>query len=360
MSGKVAKRLKEIPKKYGIPSDKIDIEHIVDSSLSFVENKKRIEAECKKYCVASDMEELSVEEAKRIEEALLDKQIEEAERQVEEKEAEALEQIKGGKLNKFYQQIYWLVDSLLDSDKTKALVLQSPAGLGKTYNVIRLLNKRRLTVHHDYRIVSGHITPLDFYQILYDFQNGIIVIDDIETVFSQPQTLSLLLQALNTETSNTVEWKTTSSKLDRPSKCQRKGKILILCNKFPTHNDSIMSRLNFFPFDFTYKERLKMMDVIAKENKIPTAVMQFIEKETNEHMTMVDFRLLFKIFDFYKTNKKHWKEMAKAVMKSDEELSIIREIAQSGMSTKEQVSHYISRAGKGRTTYFKRKRELGL
>jgi L-fucose mutarotase/ribose pyranase (RbsD/FucU family) len=208
--------------------------------------------------------------------------------------------------------------------------------------------------------VSGHITPLDFYQILYDFQNGIIVIDDIETVFSQPQTLSLLLQALNTETSNTVEWKTTSSKLDRPSKCQFKGKILILCNKFPTHNDSIMSRLNFFPFDFTYKERLKMMDVIAKENKIPTAVMQFIEKETNEHMTMVDFRLLFKIFDFYKTNKKHWKEMAKAVMKSDEELSIIREIAQSGMSTKEQVSHYISRAGKGRTTYFKRKRELGL
>ena len=103
-----------------------------------------------------------------------------------------------------------------------------------------------------------------------------------------------------------------------------------------------------------------MMKLIAKENKIPVAILDFIEGNTTPEMSIVDFRLLFKIHDFYQTNKRHWKDMARAVMKSDEELAIVRKIADSGISTKEQIDAFISATGKGRTTFFKRKRELGI
>jgi hypothetical protein len=79
----------------------------------------------------------------------------------------------------------------------KNAILQGPPGLGKSFVVAQALQTAGLTEGEDYKIVKGHITPLQLFNLLYLYrrQGQVLVLDDCDDVFQNEMGLSFVKAA---------------------------------------------------------------------------------------------------------------------------------------------------------------------
>jgi hypothetical protein len=79
----------------------------------------------------------------------------------------------------------------------KNAILQGPPGLGKSFSVQTALMTAGLIDGTDYRIVKGHITPLQLYAALYMYRRPgqILVLDDCDDVFGSELGIGLVKTA---------------------------------------------------------------------------------------------------------------------------------------------------------------------
>lgn len=79
----------------------------------------------------------------------------------------------------------------------KNAILQGPPGLGKSYVVQQALTAQGLTEGEDYKIVKGHMTPLQLFTMLYVYRRRgqILVLDDCDDVFQHEMGLSFVKAA---------------------------------------------------------------------------------------------------------------------------------------------------------------------
>jgi replication-associated recombination protein RarA len=80
----------------------------------------------------------------------------------------------------------------------RSLILNGPPGLGKSFMVNQFLTKHR---KGQYKIVAGHMTNLSLYHALYNHrQHGeVLVLDDVDSVFSKIEGLNLLKAVMDTQ-----------------------------------------------------------------------------------------------------------------------------------------------------------------
>src|SRR5690242_4669931 len=72
------------------------------------------------------------------------------------------------------------------------LYLYGPPGTGKTYTVMKTLaaSGRQVKYH------KGHITAIGLVELLDEYSDGIVVLDDVAEIFSSPVGLQIFLAAL--------------------------------------------------------------------------------------------------------------------------------------------------------------------
>jgi alkylated DNA repair dioxygenase AlkB len=72
------------------------------------------------------------------------------------------------------------------------LYLYGPPGTGKTYTVMKTLEAGgRLVKYH-----KGHITAIGLVELLEEYRNGVVVLDDVAEIFNSPIGLQIFLAAL--------------------------------------------------------------------------------------------------------------------------------------------------------------------
>lgn len=117
--------------------------------------------------------------------------------------------------------------------KCRGLLLNGPAGIGKTNSVSRLLDQHGT---QSYKIVAGNMSIFNLYIELYRHreQGEIIVLDDIDGVFKQIDGINILKAATDTTKQRRISWATSNPMLKIwgiPKAFDYNGGIIVISNE---------------------------------------------------------------------------------------------------------------------------------
>jgi hypothetical protein len=175
----------------------------------------------------------------------------------------------------------------------------SKGGLAKTSKTIKYLNDNKL----EFSLVSGHITPLHFFDIIKGAGDKIVVLDDVEALIKNKDIMGLIKQAC-CETINDkrlVQYNSSKREVeDTAFICQ--AKFIMLCNKVPYGADfkAILSRAYFFNLRPSNSEIIT--EIKSFDKKLDAEVINFLINKCGEH-TPIDFRVYQNIKEIKKLNK---------------------------------------------------------
>jgi DNA replication protein DnaC len=93
----------------------------------------------------------------------------------------------------------------------RSVIVNGPPGVGKSFSVDAYL--QQYAQEDTYKVVAGHMTPLSLYGNLYHYRHAgdVLVLDDIDSVFSKIEGINLLKAAMDTKPLRRINWESTSS-----------------------------------------------------------------------------------------------------------------------------------------------------
>lgn len=125
-----------------------------------------------------------------------------------------------------------------------SLIITGTPGVGKTYNVEKVLKDYGYVENEDYITITGTATAKGLYQSLYQSKDGMLLIfDDCDDVFKDLTTINILKGALDTKDVRSVSW--LSQNTFNPSDyTPAEQKNMILKGRYPNKFD-LTSRIIF-------------------------------------------------------------------------------------------------------------------
>lgn len=136
-------------------------------------------------------------------------------------------------------------------------------------------------------IEGGAVSAFKLYQELYIHQDEMVVMDDVDAVYSDRNLVRLLKALCQTEQTKQVGWFTQNTQLDKadiPNVFKTKSRVCIIANHWRTlseHVGSLISRGVMIQFEPSIKEVFSYI----KQNKIITD--KEILNYTQKHLWMV-------------------------------------------------------------------------
>jgi hypothetical protein len=267
---------------------------------------------------------ISVQQIKEEQEALMKAEQEKQQEEIKAKLDLEIEKItKDSKeLEKLYHTPIKYIE-MVASGNARGFLLYGESSLGKSYRVKEVL--KRLGIK-DYFFVSGHITPMKFYEKLYLAKDNLVIFDDVD-ILGNLIILNMIKASLNENSGNVVEYHTTK-KMDIPSSFVFNGQVIMLLNDIPKRNEhlkAIESRVLKYHLKFEREEILKIIFEIAhkfeiegtkREERIEIA--KWIKENTSRATQNLNIRLYLQAVDFYKWDKENWKELTGKQIINDE------------------------------------------
>ena len=242
-----------------------------------------------------------------------------------------------------------------------SLIVVGKPGIGKSYNVIKLLNDTGTP--HEYH--SGFRSPLSLYNYLFEHQNDLIVFDDTSGIMSNDTAISVLNAALwPVDGKRVVSWGSTTD-MATVNRFEFKGQIIFLTNTIPKRSASVKSRCMIYKLELTNKEIIEFMRMIAKDDNGLTInersmIVDFIEKNIKID-TEISFRVQEMVESMYKYDKTNWQILASSYLESkrtgDEKLIAIWDLMNShNLPVSEQIEQW-KMYGWSRRSFFLYKRK---
>lgn len=241
--------------------------------------------------------------------------------------------------------------------KARGLLLFGESSLGKSYRVKEVL--KRLGIK-DYFFVSGHITPMRFFEKLYQAKDSLVIFDDVD-ILGNIIILNMIKASLNENSGNVVEYHTTK-KMEIPNSFVFNGQVIMLLNDIPKRNEhlkAIESRVLKYHLKFDREEIIKIIFEIAHKfeiNGINTEeklmIANWIKDNTTKAVKNLNIRLYLQAVDFYKYDKENWIELTKNQILRDEYAELVLQ----GINNDE----WIEQTGMSISTKDRIRRELGL
>jgi hypothetical protein len=260
---------------------------------------------------------------------------------------------------KQYKTLRFLVYSLLKSNRINSLIVIGKRGIGKTYNIIKELERHK----QKYELTKGHITPLILYKTLYEHKddNTILIFDDMPNLLKNDECLSILLSAMDYDY-RTVKW-LSSAKLDIPSEFIYNGKLILCLNEIQENKEFVEAfkdRAYYYELNIDIKTLFKVMYTIAKKKEIPYEVVDYLKEIYKPYMKNFSLRLLEKAYEFYRNDVKYtnWKKMLLEIIEQDEIMRIISECEENNGTTKDAIEEFKRMTGLSRATFFRYKRKM--
>lgn len=183
-----------------------------------------------------------------------------------------------------------MIDMLAKGDQA-SVVVTGPGGLGKTFNVIKSLNRNNLndistledreigelvSTKNSFLVVKGYSTPKGLYRTLYENRRGIIVFDDCDSVLKDPVSLNLLKAALDSYDRRIISWRADIRDEDLPTSFEFKGRVVFISNMSSVQLDqAIVSRSMVVDLSMTNSQKVERMTFLMnQEDFMPEFTME--------------------------------------------------------------------------------------
>jgi hypothetical protein len=259
-----------------------------------------------------------------------------------------------------------LIKCLFSTNQYDGFLMSGEGGLGKTILAISSVKQNFKTDEWEY--TNGYITPLALYEFLYLNRNKkVIIIDDIEGVFNNKLSLSILKGALwDSEGKRICQYSSKSDKAQMPEKFVMNAKIIILCNDIPKENDistrAMLSRMILYRMKLTFEEKIEICKRFILEEKlekqIENKVLNILETKVTEATRDFNFRTLRKLIAFAIYDIKKAESLFEATTEIDEDKQAYLRVSKMGLKVSEQVIEFIQTTGRSRRTFFRIKSDI--
>lgn len=268
--------------------------------------------------------------------------------------------------------------------QTGAYIVGRP-GTGKTHTVRSALEQ----LSCDWVYVNGKISPAALFDTFAERIEGIVVLDDVSTLFENNAAAEILMAAIGGEAGSPREIKYVTRNLRREAAFS--GGIVAISNRPLRHDHAgraLASRLVLLEFEPTDEMiAAYIRDSAAKGTKTLdpkecTEVCEYVIEECRAAKFRLDLRAYFKGLNDYACWKSEecevdWRELIKTSLNwfdpteldpgpstrlgtKELEYEIVQELAASGLDAKTAAEEWSKRTGKSVDSYYRRKRELRL
>lgn len=214
--------------------------------------------------------------------------------------------------------------------KFRSLIVNGHPGIGKTHSVTKFLEQY---AKGNYTVLQGRVTLLSLYATLHAFKNKgkVVVLDDVDSVFSDVQGLNILKAVMDTTATRRVHWLSSGGRLNTmglPDNFIFNGGVILISNvgfgggygKLVTHLNALKDRSYCVPVADSGQDSLfkQICYMVIKRNlmtdlKVPKKdqmmLLEYIDKNKDQ-MNSVSLRTVVKLVEIYKIDKSNWEDMA--------------------------------------------------
>jgi hypothetical protein len=220
--------------------------------------------------------------------------------------------------------------------KLRSMLVSVPPGVGKTHSTKDYLSKY---CTGKFKIVAGHMSMLSLYGELYRHRKpgNVLMLDDIDSVYSTIEGLNILKAAMDTLASTSISWESSTHYLTSmgvPKHFDFEGGVILVTNegrgkfnkKLMAHFEALCDRT--FPVrlgEDTAESKLEQINfMVLKKNLLgsfnfsqPTIIeiLDYIN-ENYESLSNLSLRTAFKAAQLVSIDPTTWKQMAKVGLKN--------------------------------------------
>lgn len=166
-------------------------------------------------------------------------------------------------MRQWFEDLRDLVEVVAEGHAT-SLMVRGTGGVGKTYEVTAALQKG----HHSYEHLRGYTTPLGLYNKLYEHRQGLVVIDDCDSIFKDTVGLEILKSVLDTYEERPVCWNSTGARA-RTTRFVFEGRVIFITNlsleRLNQHMQALVTRVMVFCVDLSMDEVIRRIRQISRK-----------------------------------------------------------------------------------------------
>lgn len=222
----------------------------------------------------------------------------------------------------------------------RSLIVSGPPGVGKSFGVEKVLDSHNIyallsdnPTLKKYEILKGSMTALGLYTKLYEFsgENNVLVLDDIDAIFSDIDALNLLKTVLDTNQVRRVSWISDSRLLKSegiPKTFDFHGGVIMITNynfkvikseKMKPHLRALESRSHVIDLSINSdREKLLRIAQLIKDGMLDgynfdqstvDAILQYVFDNSHK-LTELSLRTIVKLADLVNGFPSKWKGYA--------------------------------------------------
>ena len=185
-----------------------------------------------------------------------------------------------------------------------SLIITGRGGIGKTHTVMSTLNEFDLVKDEEYVVIKGASTALSMYKSLYYNNGKIVIFDDCDSIFKDPDGVNILKAALDSYDEREISW---LSKSTYDPATQSATESRPVPNRFTFDGQIIfISNLPMEKVDSAVRTRSYTIDINLTEDEI----FNIMEKNLPNILPNVDLATKKEVFNFMKNEYKSSAETA--------------------------------------------------
>ncbi len=260
-----------------------------------------------------------------------------------------------------------LILTLQASERMHALIIEGPAGWGKSTSVDEAIRAAGVTGVH----LGSYSTPLNLFNFLHENFQSTVVIDDCAGLFSEQSSMAILKAATWGQLKKRkIRWGSTTGKAST-EEFYFEGKLIIICNSFPLTADAEAVKSRSFPYKISIdpasakillENAAANVDLFTNTEKAMEVAVFLGEKISSACLHQISYRTLQMGYELAEHNGEQWRNLLEMMVKTtpDDPKQVIRQLAQRGLKVKDQVRAFEESTGLKRRTFFKYRQELAL
>lgn len=221
--------------------------------------------------------------------------------------------------------------------QNRSLIISGPAGLGKSYGVMKTLEEAERRGYVPV-VIKGYIRPTGLYKLLYEnrFKKCIVVFDDADSIFGDDVCLNLLKAACDMTETRRLHWLTETRMEDEdgerlPRSFEFEGSIIFITNydfddliakgnKLAPHFEALISRSHYLDLAMKTKKdyvvRIKQVvfgkGMLSRDGFTDSEareIVSFVEQNT-DRLRELSLRMVVKLAGLFRMNRASWKDLA--------------------------------------------------